>query len=184
MTVVQLFLIYNASSNLLMKPAKGDFNIQALIQILFTLTSIDIASRISSRCMLLLLTMYIKQRSILPYLCAKHSMVRRTIPGKEYSSKYEFTSFVLSIFPYGLFFTTIQLLLLQSGNVHPHLGPSSASSDTATISTLFSTLSSLHTLGLSRHLSFVHYNVQSIVPKLDTIMAELSDFDILAFSET
>ena len=78
----------------------------------------------------------------------------------------------------------IHLLLLQSGNVHPHPGPSSASSDTANISTLSSTLSSLHSLGLSRHLSFVHYNVQSIVPKLDTIMAELSDFDILAFSET
>ena len=67
---------------------------------------------------------------------------------------------------------------------HPHPGPSSASSDTANISTLSSTLSSLHTLGLSRHLSFVNYNVQSIILKLDTIMAELSDFDILAFSET
>ena len=50
----------------------------------------------SSRCMLLL-TVYIKQRTILPYFCAKHSIVRRTIPGKEYSSNYEFTSFVLSI---------------------------------------------------------------------------------------
>ena len=78
----------------------------------------------------------------------------------------------------------IHLLLLQSGNVHPHPGPSSALSDTANISTLFFTLSSLHTLGLTRHLSLVHHNVQSIVPKLDTIMAELSDFDILAFSET
>ena len=44
------------------------------------------------------LTVYFKQRSILPYLCAKHSMVRRTIPGKEYSPNYEFTSFVLGIF--------------------------------------------------------------------------------------
>ena len=131
------------------------------------------------------LTVYIKQITILPYLCAKHSMVRRTIPGKEYSSNHEFTSFVLGNFFHMVYsLLLIHLLLLQSGNVHPHPGPSSASSDTANISTLSSTLSSLHTLGLSRHLSFVHYNVQSIVPKLDTIMAELSDFDILAFSET
>ena len=38
---------------------------------------------------------------------------------------------------------------------------------------------------LANHLSFVHYNVQSLAPKLrDTLAAELMDFDILAFSET
>ena len=68
----------------------------------------------------------------------------------------------------------IHLLLLLSGNVHPHLGPGSVSSATAIISTLSSTLSSLYPLGLSHHLSFVHYNVQSIVPKLDTIMENCS----------
>ena len=40
------------------------------------------------------------------------------------------------------------------------------------------------TSSLSFHLSFVHYNVQSIFNKLDVLFAELSDFDILAFSET
>ena len=39
-------------------------------------------------------------------------------------------------------------------------------------------------LNISHHLSFVHYNVQSILPKMDILTAELSDFDILAFSET
>ena len=58
---------------------------------------------------------------------------------------------------------------------------SSVSSDRSNISSLSSTLNSLQSLGLSRHLSFVHYNVQSIVPKLDIIMAELSEFDILSF---
>ena len=48
------------------------------------------------------------------------------------------------------------------------------SSDRSYISSLSSTLNSLQSLGLSRHPSFVHYNVQSIVPKLDIIMAELS----------
>lgn len=37
---------------------------------------------------------------------------------------------------------------------------------------------------MSRHLSFVHYNIQSIVTKLDILLAELYDFDILAFTET
>ena len=42
-------------------------------------------------------------------------------------------------------------------------------------------LSSLHT---SHNLSFVHYNVQSILPKLEILQAELIKFDILAFTET
>ena len=58
------------------------------------------------------------------------------------------------------------------------------SSDRSNISLLSSTLNSLQSLGLSRHLSYVHYKVQSIVPKLDIIMVELSEFDILSFSET
>ena len=105
-------LPYTASSNLLMKPPKGD------------LTTAMRAYKHSFRFFLLLhllilpvvchqdvccfsLTVYIKQITILPYLCAKHSMVRRTIPGKEYSSNYEFTSFVL-----GNFFHMVYSLLL------------------------------------------------------------------------
>ena len=42
----------------------------------------------------------------------------------------------------------------------------------------------LNTLNLSKHLSFVQYNVQSIVNKLDILSTELSDFDFLAFTET
>ena len=42
----------------------------------------------------------------------------------------------------------------------------------------------LNTLSLSKHLSFIHYNVQRKANKLDILRAELSDFDILAFSET
>ena len=44
--------------------------------------------------------------------------------------------------------------------------------------------SNFGTSSLSSHLSFVHYNVQNIFNKLDVLFAELSDFDILAFSET
>ena len=37
---------------------------------------------------------------------------------------------------------------------------------------------------LNHNLSFVHYNVQSILPKLEILHAELHEFAILAFSET
>ena len=67
-------------------------------------------------------------------------------------------------------------MLLLSGNVHANPGPSSLSSSVSSCI--------LSSLNLSRHLSFVHYNVQSIVPKLDILLAELYEFDILAFSET
>ena len=44
--------------------------------------------------------------------------------------------------------------------------------------TIFSSLNTSH------NLSFVHYNVQSVLPKLDVLHAELLEFDILAFTET
>ena len=37
---------------------------------------------------------------------------------------------------------------------------------------------------LCQNLSIVHYNVQSIFPKLEVLHTELIDFDILSFSET
>ena len=77
----------------------------------------------------------------------------------------------------------IHLLLLQSGDVHPNLGPSSVSSDTSDNLSRSSASSMLDFINLSRHLSFVHHNVQSIVPKLDIILAELFDVDVLAFTE-
>ena len=39
-------------------------------------------------------------------------------------------------------------------------------------------------LDLAHNLSFVHYNVQSILSKLEIFKAELFEFDILAFTET
>ena len=73
--------------------------------------------------------------------------------------------------------------MLQSGDVHPNLGPSSVSSDTSDNLSRSSASSILDSINLSRHLSFVHHNVQSIVPKLDIILAELFDVDVLAFTE-
>ena len=44
--------------------------------------------------------------------------------------------------------------------------------------TIFSSLNTSH------NLSFVHYNVLSILPKLEILHAELIEFDVLAFTET
>ena len=73
-------------------------------------------------------------------------------------------------------------LLLQAGDVHPNPGPSSTASDSSISSISSESISSY--LNIPHHLSFVHYNVQSILTKFDLLTADLADFDILAFSET
>ena len=103
------------------------------------------------------------------------------MPGRGYRSNCKFIYFSSIIFCAVLaIIWLIVLLLLRSENVHPNPGPSSISSVTSS----GSSASILSSISLSRHLSFVHYNVQSIVPKLDVLLTELYDFDISAFSET
>ena len=80
-----------------------------------------------------------------------------------------------------IFITWLGILLLISGDVHPNPGQVALSSSSSTSNESFSFL---NTLNLSKHLSFVQYNVQSIIHKLDILSTELSEFDILAFSET
>ena len=72
--------------------------------------------------------------------------------------------------------------MMQAGDIHPNPGPATAS--TSSISSLASVSSAFNFSKLSNHLSVVHYNVQSLVPKLDLLTTELSEFDILAFTET
>ena len=55
---------------------------------------------------------------------------------------------------------------------------SSSTSSTCLSASLFDSVSLFH------HLSFVHYNIQSIVSKSDILHAELIDFGILPFTET
>ena len=78
--------------------------------------------------------------------------------------------------------TWLYCLLFSAGNVHPHPGPTTFSSVRSISSSSSGSLSCQ--LNASHHLSFVHYNVQSILNKMDTLAVELSEFDILAFSET
>ncbi len=79
-----------------------------------------------------------------------------------------------------LLVTYILLNLTLSGDIHPNPGPASpnrrASSAASAINYMY--------LDLSKYISCVHYNVQSVAHTLDLLYAELSDFDILAFSES
>ena len=74
----------------------------------------------------------------------------------------------------------ILLLILQAGDVHPNHGPQS----TELSASSSNTYDIYNFLNLPNHLSTVHYNVQSIANKLDTLTAEFSYFDIISFSET
>ena len=127
------------------------------------------------------ITTSIKQQFLLLLKSPKYGCSRNIIIGKRSQFNLRFVIYSNIILFSSVFaLLALHLLLLQSGDIHPNPGPSSVASDISDSSAS----SILNSLNLSRHLSFVHYNIQSIVPKLDILTAELSDFDILAFSET
>ncbi|CAC5418692.1 unnamed protein product [Mytilus coruscus] len=71
---------------------------------------------------------------------------------------------------------------LESGSLETNPGPNddlNSSGSTVNIADL-SNFSEL----FSKSVSFLHLNIQSIVPKLDLIEAEYDEFDILAFTES
>ena len=107
-------------------------------------------------------------------------------PGKVIVDNFKFVMKSTQHFACLVSLTWLCILLLCSGDVHPNPGPLSSPPSSASINTSSSTMSmdTLDVLNVSHNLSFVHYNVQSIVPKLDVLHAELIAFDILAFSET
>ena len=81
--------------------------------------------------------------------------------------------------------TWLYTFLLCCGDVHPNPGPNSTTS-TDSFMSLSSTTSNaiLDFLNQNHHLVFIHYNVQSLLPKLDILQAELYAFDLIACTET
>ena len=124
--------------------------------------------------------LHIVNTDALSYMSSKHSCQKRFPPGKGYIANCYFSLLVVLLSLSVLVVLWLAPLLQQSGDVHPNPGPSSVSSDTSSASTA----SILSSTDFAKHLSFVHYNVQSVFPKLDVLFAELCDLDILAFSET
>ena len=114
---------------------------------------------------------------------------RRTIhvsQSKVASANAQFSLFVVGTFMYIVFTAWLTILLLCSDGIHPNPRPTSNSSSSVTSLSTYSSMTTtvFDSLPLNHNLSFVHYNVQSILPKLEILHAELHESDILAFSET
>ena len=98
---------------------------------------------------------------------------------KHLSSKQSFKDIIDSI----LSVVWVWEIILKAGDIELNPGPSS----NTTISFNDSSSQSETTIGFSglrNNLSFVQYNVQSLLPKLDVIKTELSQFDIIGLTET
>ena len=71
----------------------------------------------------------------------------------------------------------LSLLLLRSGDVEPNPGPEFSDYDSASSSSS-SPFSSSNTF-LQEHFSVVHYDIQSLLNKVDILESELRRFDIV-----
>ena len=77
--------------------------------------------------------------------------------------------FLLSVVLLSLYVPVVlwlALLLQQSGDFHPNPDHSSDTSSASAASIVSS-------IDFSKHLSFIHYNVQSVFPKLDLLFHAL-----------
>ncbi|VDI33342.1 Hypothetical predicted protein [Mytilus galloprovincialis] len=72
------------------------------------------------------------------------------------------------------------------GGIETNPGPHPLSDDNDDHNVSFESVSESNSIRemFSTSISFLHLNVQSLLPKLDLILAEYKDFDILSFSET
>lgn len=109
---------------------------------------------------------------------------RSVVPGKGYISNCKFACYAILLLFISVTLTWLGTILLMSGDIHPNPGPLSTSSISSATDSFSARSSVFNFSNLSNHLSFVHYNVQSLGPKLDILGTELFEFDILAFSET
>ncbi len=75
-------------------------------------------------------------------------------------------------------FNLFSELLLRSGDIHPHPGPSSLSDASLNNST------SSYINIINSGLSIMHLNIQSIKNKIDILEIEAQPYDILIFTET
>ena len=112
------------------------------------------------------------------------SQIKHIKPGKAFTLNRKFTVVSMYILIVVNLITWLSILLLRSGDIKPNPGPSSVSSTSNLSNSSNMSTDIFSSLNFSHNLSFVQYNVQSILNKLDVLQAELFEFDILAFSET
>ena len=85
-----------------------------------------------------------------------------------------------------IFFKAAIVFLLIIAGVDTNPGPNPPTESIVDVQSSTSDLSitsSISTM-FSSSISFIHLNIQSLVPKLDLISTEYADFDILSFSES
>ena len=74
----------------------------------------------------------------------------------------------------------LYLLIVLSGDIEINPGPESADLS----SSCSSCITDINLSLLEQNFSVVHYNVQSLIAKVDQLQMELSHFDVIALSET
>ena len=126
----------------------------------------------------------LKQNEYVANNIINHNYCKNLTKGKNHEANAKFMLYVYICSFIVMLIAWLSVLLLSAGDIHPNPGPSSSISSvtTSSISGISSTF--INSLNISHHLSFVHYNVQSLASKLDVLHAELFHFDILAFTET
>ena len=96
------------------------------------------------------------------------------------SKNIPFVCLILILFHVVVLVSWLFILILLSGDIELNPGPYSVdgSADTSDI------LSSTSFDSLNNHLSILHLNIQSILPKIDLIRGEATSYEILIFSES
>ena len=110
-------------------------------------------------------------------------LIKNVEPGIVAMRNVKFTFHCITILLVFNIITWLLLLLLRAGDIQPNPGPWSVASSSSSFSSNLST-DVFSLLNLSNNLSFVQYNVQSVLNKLDVLQAELFEIDILSFTET
>ena len=112
------------------------------------------------------------------------NLLKRKVLGSNYAANCKLTASLVTTLICITIFSWILTILMLSGDIHPNPGPASLSSLTSGSESSAASFLPMNFTNLSNHLSFLHYNVQSLAPKLDILGPELFEFDILTFSET
>ena len=106
-----------------------------------------------------------------------HYSLALRLKGIKYFTNFEFLLFV------GTF-------LFRSDDIELNPGPNSNSSDnlnssnTSTSDLENDSLSDISSTLFQKYFSLVHYNVQSLLQKVDSVKLELNNFDVISLTET
>lgn len=107
----------------------------------------------------------------------KHCIpTKRSVAGKHFIENIMFTKKLLMMFFLSVAWILF-LYILLSADVHQNPGPESLSSFSSSTTSQNSSI-------FGNNLSIVHLNIQSLLPKIDILDAEMQQYDILVFTET